>query len=162
MIPARDVENQGFRYPRRKRRTTQSLDSRFDARREEYLNSDFHRAINDLQFPDVQRIVVLGLGTLRHSPSLFQLSLGLELRDRIGCSIIASDPMFTASDRAFLEKHEIKVKELDIATMDTDVKTLVYAPHVPKSVYEVVLRTFWKTLDNLVLLGNNLAHYRDM
>ena len=107
-------------------------------------------------------MIVLGLGTLSHRPSMFQLSLGLEIAKVLGVEIVASDPMFTGKDNAFLSSLGIKVEKLDITSIGTDAKTLIYAPHVPKSVYEVILRTFWHDLSNLVILGNNLRHYKDM
>ncbi len=71
--------------------------------------------------------------------------------------------MFSAVDKQFLSEIGLSVVDpTEAQQFDMSVITLLIAPHVPKSVYEATLRSYWRPnmLKNLVLLGNDLRHYQ--
>lgn len=122
-------------------------------------------------FPRPTALKMLGIGTLTHNPSLTQLSFGLALASMLEiplAQVSTSDPMYTATDEAFLTTTlGLKVQTVQEGNGHHDageVTTMVFAPHVPKSVYEATLRAYWSVsaMGHLVLLGNNLRHYPDM
>lgn len=73
--------------------------------------------------------------------------------------------MYTALDRSFLATLHITVQDISAGNMhDTSEPLLLFAPHVPKSVYEASMRQFWRQshIGHLVLLANDVRHYPDM
>ena len=120
----------------------------------------------DLDLPRVERIKMLGIGTLSHNPSLFQCHFGLRLVELLNVpltQVVTADPMYTALDRDFLQSDlGLKVLSADeAAEHDPTLKTLLFLPHVPKSVTEAALRVFWtrQHMSNLVILGNDIRRY---
>lgn len=114
----------------------------------------------------VECVKMLGIGTLTHKPSLFQCRFGLMLSDALEVprsAVLTADPMYTEVDRHFLQQElGLSVVSAEEAAMhDPTRPTLLFLPHVPKSVTEAALRAFWspECLDNLVILGNDIRRY---
>lgn len=133
---------------------------------------DFQSVFSDLlehsRFPRPKTLKMLGIGTLTHNPSLTQLAFGLELANKLDISlglVRTSDPMYTRLDSTFLTELGLVVDSVEEGNQHNSSEwTLVFAPHVPKSVYEALLRAYWHKdqIQRLVLIGNNLIHYPDM
>lgn len=157
--------------------SVETVREKYNLRKAVLLKSDFFKdfqaVFSDLlassTCPRPKTLKMLGIGTLSHNPSLTQLAFGLELAkilDIPSASIKTSDPMYTETDRTFLAELEISVEPIEIGNQD-DVdcgNVMIFAPHVPKSVYETLLRTYWHKdhFSKLLLLGNNLKHYPDI
>ncbi|CCG83446.1 SRR1 family protein [Taphrina deformans PYCC 5710] len=157
--------------------TVSQIKEKYESRKAILLDSQFFRDFSAL-FKDFlaasedarpRKLKLLGIGTLSHNPSLTQLAFGLELATMLDIphgEVQTSDPMYTATDTGFLRDH-LGVSVVSVALGNahtvTD-RTMVFAPHVPKSVYEATLRTYWTAnqLHHLTLLGNDLRHYPEI
>ncbi|KAL9938417.1 hypothetical protein V8E36_003040 [Tilletia maclaganii] len=116
------------------------------------------------------RILCLGIGNVK-SGAVPQLQLGflLLLRDYLAtkldgfCHVEAYDPVFTDDDRELLQALGVDVlddnQRGEYAALTEP--TLVYMPHVGRSLTERLLRTNWSEsgLSNLYLCSNDLDVY---
>ena len=162
-VPTAEPDLEGFKYSKRSRRKRvqpPSIAEAYKLRKAELLKSqfyvDFRSMVMALELPKVKNMQMLGIGTLTHNPSLSQLVLGLELASFLDVTEIETyDPMYTAADKELL-------KSLDVSVNEPTNYTLVFAPHVPKSLYERILQARYPDYSGLILLGNDLRHYPEM
>ncbi|BFZ53120.1 hypothetical protein PYCC9005_000143 [Savitreella phatthalungensis] len=184
--PTDSPELQGFKYVSRKkvsRRQAQrdartakdplaQLHVRYNTQRALLLEHKYvDRVIELLDTAHIDRVGLhfrlLGIGILANAPSVTQLAFAVLLGEALGLpmsEVRASDPMFREVDRDFLTSLGVQVVTIaEGEVFDTHHNTLLFLPHVPKSVTERALRTFWDKdiLHRLTIIGNDIRRYPD-
>ncbi|KDE07984.1 hypothetical protein MVLG_01689 [Microbotryum lychnidis-dioicae p1A1 Lamole] len=111
--------------------------------------------------------VCLGLGTLTDSPKSQEQYLLLEaLQDELGTLLTKPtevyDPVFDPQDIEYLVARGLLPLQTE-HDLIFDTPTLLYMPHCPRSLFDLVLERSWsrKGLKNLIILGNRLEMYDD-